>query len=101
MPRPEETPLSALRRDEIICHPGGGMTFAGQGAVEVYRAIVLCSALRLLQSGIKPNRHTSMKSCLAAMGEITGKKYRRKDADAAVKDVKAWIDAQSKKMVRK
>ena len=70
--------------NEITAHPGGGMTFAGPKGVDVYRATVLASALRLYaKTGMKPNSAYTPSNMLRAAGEMTGAIYKRGQYEAA------------------
>lgn len=69
-----------------------GTTFAGEEAVEVYRATVLWSSLGLLSKGITPTRGLTVKKALALCTQYTGQSYKRTEIDKARNDLKVWIE---------
>lgn len=72
----------------------GGTTFVGPDAVNLFRATVLWSSLRLYaKAGILPCRGVSATSMLKQATEYTGQKYRRGQHGKASEDVKLWIEA--------
>ena len=71
------------------------MVFEGPQQVQVYRAIVLASGLRLYsKTGMKPNRMWTPTNMLRAAQSITGKRYPRGAYLAAAEDLTAWAHAQ-------
>jgi hypothetical protein len=70
----------------------GGTMFAGPDATALFRAATLRSALGLLKAGISPTRGVTMTKALKMASEITGKKYKRTEADKAREDLKVWCD---------
>lgn len=76
----------------IITGPGG-ITFAGKDAVQAYRAIVLRSALAMLDKGIIPTRGMTKRKALAMASGYTGKAYRNTEIEKARADLQVWIDA--------
>jgi hypothetical protein len=80
--------------DSIIHHSGGGISFNGPDAVNLFRATALWSALGLYaKTGIKPNRAWTPTVMLKMAGEYSGKTYKRGQHDQARADVKVWMDA--------
>jgi hypothetical protein len=81
--------------------PDGGILFSGREAVEVYQAIALRSALRLLEAGIKPGRGWTLGKALIRATSITGVEYKgKKDIERAREDLRAWYMAQRESLVR-
>lgn len=77
----------------IITGPGG-ITFAGKDAVQAYRAIVLRSALAMLDKGIIPTRGMTKRKALTMAAAITGRfHYRNTQIEEARADLQVWIDA--------
>ncbi len=75
----------------------GGTTFAGPLAVNVYRATVIASALRLYaQTGMKANRAYTPSNMLAAATQITGKTYKRGHYLRAAFDLTEWAHEQAR-----
>ena len=73
---------------------GGGTAFVGPAAVDLYRAAVLRSALKLyVKTGIKANRMYTPTAMLATAGAITGKRYRRGQMADALADLTLAIEA--------
>lgn len=73
----------------------GATVFAGEAAVNVYRAIALASALKLYaNTGMKANRMWTPTNMLSTATSITGKKYKRGEYMTAHTDLKAWADEQ-------
>jgi hypothetical protein len=78
--------------DSNITVSQGGTTYAGPDAVNLYRAAVIRSALKLLIKGIKPTRGATMTSTLALVKEYTGKTYKRTEGERAIDDMTIWIE---------
>lgn len=72
----------------------GGTMFAGEDAVDLYRAAVLKGAIGLLTKGISPTRGLTMKRALALATEYTGTPYKRTQAAQAITDLAAVIEAK-------
>jgi len=70
---------------------GDAVAFSGPDAVRLYQAAALMSGIGLLQKGIKPNRHWTMKAALAMATRFTGNTYKRNEADRARADLHIWI----------
>ena len=70
---------------------GDAVAFSGPDAVRCYQAAALLSGIGLLQKGIKPNHHWTMKAALAMATRFTGKAYRRGEADQAMRDLHIWV----------
>jgi hypothetical protein len=68
------------------------LVFKGPDGVKTYRAMVLRAGLRLYaKTGMKPNRAWTPGAMLRAAGLITGKTYKRREYDKAVRDLGAWL----------
>jgi hypothetical protein len=78
----------------ITVFKGGGMSFSGPDAVELFRAATLKSALGLLSKGIRPTRGLTMTKALKMVTEYTGQTYKRSVAEAerARTDLTVWIE---------
>lgn len=71
----------------------GGVTFVGEDAVGVYQATVLKSAIRMMKTGMKPNRAYTWKSVAATVSRLTGEKFTgKRDADAMMMALDAYRD---------
>lgn len=82
-----------MQQSEIIHHKGGGVTLAGPDAVNLYRAVVLCSGLKFYaKTRMKLTRHATGPVMLSMATEYTGKTYKRGQYEQAAADVKVWID---------
>ena len=76
---------------------GDAVGFHGHEAVDVYRAFMLASHLKLYaKSGIIPTRGVGITKMLALAGHFTGKAYKRGEALKASEDCLAW--AQTMKL---
>jgi hypothetical protein len=74
-----------------IVHHESGTSFNGRGAVDVYRAIVLASALRMYaRSGIKANRAYTPTAMLKAAEEYVGHPFKRGQYAEAAEELSAW-----------
>jgi hypothetical protein len=63
------------------------------GAIDIYRARVIASSLRLYaKTGMKPNRAYTPTSMLKAASGITGEKYKRGEYLKAAADLTALAD---------
>ena len=71
---------------------GDATGFMGFDAVNLYRATVLWSGIRLLQQGIQPTRGFTMTKALKMASNYTHKPYKRTESDKARADLKVWID---------
>lgn len=77
----------------VQTHAGGGASFVGPDAVNLYRAITLRSALSLFaKTGMVPTRGVTATSMLAMASEYTGKKYKRGQHQQAANDMVTWIE---------
>lgn len=80
-----------ISNTDSITNSGAGTTFTGTGGVNVYRATVIASALRLYaKTGMKANRAYTPTAMLAAANEITGHHYRRGQYEAAAAGLTEW-----------
>jgi len=77
--------------DSYIHHGRGGTMFAGPDAVALVRVTALWSGIGLLQHGILPSRGWSMTKALKWAGVVTGKTYKRTQANEARGDLQIWI----------
>jgi len=69
----------------------GGTIFSGPLGVNIYRATVIASALKLYaNTGMKANRAYTPSNMLAAATEITGIKFKRGEYLKAAEALKAW-----------
>jgi hypothetical protein len=68
------------------------VTYSGSDAVELFRAATLRSALGLLQKGIMPTRGLNMTKALGLAERYTGRKYKRTESAAAIRDITVWIE---------
>ena len=81
--------------DSFIQHTAGGALFSGPDAVRLQQAITLRSAIKMyVRSGgqIIPTRGMGITKMLALTGTITGKKYKRTQAEDAMRDLHIWIE---------
>lgn len=80
---------------DSITHSAGGVMFAGAGAVDVFRAITLKSALNsYAKHGLRMNRALTPTRMLTLATEYTGVKYKRGEHAKAATDLAAIIDAK-------
>lgn len=86
--------------DSYISHSPSSTTFAGPDATRLFQAATIRAAIGLLKVGIKPTRSYTMTKALAAATAITGKTYKRGDAEQARTDLKTWCDAMSMALPR-
>jgi len=70
---------------------GDAVAFHGTDAVRMFQAAALASGIGLLMKGIKPHRGWTMKAALATASTITGKTYKRSEADKARADLSMWV----------
>lgn len=77
---------------EIVVGKQGLIAFSGPDATELYAAVVLKSAIGLLEKGIQPTRGYTMKRALAACKRYTGKTYKRGQSEQAKADLTVWIE---------
>ena len=80
----------------VIAYEHGGGAYVGPEAVDLFRARMLASSLRLYaKTGTIPTRGANLKFMLGMACQYTGKRYRVSKAQAmlAAEDVKAWADA--------
>ena len=67
-------------------------TFVGPDATELFRAVTIRSALRLLMNGITPRRGVTLTKTLKLVEKYTGRSYKRTEAAQALDDLKVWIE---------
>lgn len=78
----------------IAVHKTGGMTFSGEDATNLFRAMTLASSLGLYaKCGMIPTRGVTITKMLGMATEYTGKKYKRGEALRAQEDVRLWCEA--------
>jgi hypothetical protein len=76
----------------ITIHKDGGFTLAGADAVNLYRAAVLASSLKLFaKTGMIPTRGVTGSKMLAMATQYTGKKYKRGEHMKASEDITVWV----------
>lgn len=76
----------------------GGTTFTGDG-IQLFRAVTLKSAIKLHRDcGMIPTRGMTITKLFGIAQQITGKKYKRGQHDAAIADLTVWIDAANAAM---
>lgn len=82
-----------MNDSSVTLHRDGGITFSGPDATLLYTAISLRGAIRLFsKTGIAPGRGYTGSTMLGSAGQLTGKKYKRGQYEAAVADLTVWID---------
>lgn len=78
-------------QSSITYHQGGAISFEGPDAVAFYAAAVLASSLGLYaKCKMIPTRGVTITVMLAHASKITGKTYKRGDAQKAADDVRLW-----------
>lgn len=80
-----------MRQSAIVVGKGGTL-FAGHDAVQLFRAIALNSALRMLKAGLQPTRGLTRTKALAMVTPYTGQTYKRTELDRAAQDLHVWIE---------
>ena len=81
-----------------VTHHNGGTTFTGD-AIHLYRAVTLKGAIKLHRDhGMIPTRGMTITKLFGIAQQITGKKYKRGQHDAAIQDLTVWIDAANASM---
>jgi len=79
----------------ITQHKGGGTSFTGRAAVNLYAAVVLLSGIRFyLKTGMKVSSGYTPTNMLAAATGHTGKTYKRGQLAQAALDLDAFIQEQ-------
>jgi hypothetical protein len=79
---------------EISIHKGGGVTYAGPDATNLFRAKMLRASIRMHRDcGMIPTRGVTITKMFAIAGQYSGKKYKRGQHDAAIADLDLWINA--------
>jgi len=69
------------------------IVLTGDG-ITAYRAVALKVGLKLyVKTGLKPNSKWTLMNMLSSAGRITGKVYKRSQANEAIADLEAWIRA--------
>ena len=72
---------------------GGGSSYVGPDAVNLYRAVTVASGLRMYaRSKMLLTRGATITVLLRIAGEYTGKKYKRGQAELASEDMRVWIE---------
>lgn len=70
-------------------------TFTGPDQVNIARAIIMKSALKLYaKTGMRVNRAYTPTAMLNVATEYTGKQYKRGQHAEAAKDLETWIKEQ-------
>ena len=79
--------------DNYVKISASSVDFVGSDAVALYRALTLRNAIALHQkSGIIPTRGMGIMKMFERANEFTGKKYKRGDHDAVMRDLTVWIE---------
>ena len=78
----------------------GGVTYAGPDATQLFRAITLRSALKMLSAGITPTRGMTKRKALAMCKPYTGQDYKNTAAEIerAQGDLTGWIESMKSAM---
>lgn len=78
--------------DRIVHHEGGTM-FEGKGAVAVYRAITIASALTFYaKTGMKVNCAYTPSAMMRAAAGITGRTFKARAYDEAAQALRDWAE---------
>lgn len=78
--------------DSNIVVGKGYTSFSGPDATELFRAMMLKSALKLANHGIQATRGLTKTKALSMVERYTGKKYKRTQLDIAIQDLTIWIE---------
>lgn len=77
----------------VETHKGGGVSFVGRDAVNLFRAISLKQALAMYaEFGMLLARNLSATAMLKMATEYTGQKYKRGQHQQASDDMVIWIE---------
>lgn len=77
----------------VEVHEGGGTSFVGPDAVNLYRAITLKVALKMYaKSGMLMTRTVRPTNMLLLATEYTGKSYKRGEHAKAAEELTVWIE---------
>lgn len=81
-----------MDNNEITLRADGTVSmYTGKDAVNVFRARVLASSIRLFaKTGLKPTRGVSGRAMLDMATTYSGKKYKRGEYERAAQDVDTW-----------
>lgn len=80
-------------------HTSGGTTLAGPDAVNLYRAMVLRSSIRLYEkTGMIPTRGLTITKMFMMAKQYTGKMYKRGQYALVLSDLQTWIDTMKAAM---
>lgn len=78
---------------------GDARAFVGRGAVEVYRAAVIASGLRLYAAtGMKPNRAYTPSAMMRAARSITGRAFKARDYEGAAAALSEWVQGEKERI---
>ena len=81
-----------MQQSEIVHHKSGGISLVGPDAINLYRAVMLASSLRLYaKTGMIPTRGVTAMVMLKIAKEYTGKTYKRGQYEQAAQDVDVWV----------
>jgi hypothetical protein len=76
-------------------HKSGGVSFVGDEAVDVFRAMAIASALKLYaKTGIRANRAYTPKAMMSAASKITGKPFKPRAYLEAADALTAFAEAK-------
>ena len=82
-----------MQDSEIVLHKGGGASLQGPDAMAYFKAVQLCSFLKLYaKTKIIPTRGVTGPVMLRLAKEFTGKDYKRGQYLQAAEDVRVWIE---------
>lgn len=84
-----------MNEDRIVAEQGGGISFVGHDAVELYRVMHIRAAIKLYAAtGIIPTRGVGIKKMLAMAGSYTNRRYpaTKHSAALAIADLTVWIE---------
>ena len=80
-----------MKTNYIEGNAAGGMSFVGPKAVDVFKATVIASGLRLYaKTGMKPNRNYTPKNMMYHAALMTGLKFKARDYEGAAAALTAW-----------
>lgn len=79
--------------DNGIHHTAGGVIATGMG-VSIFQALAIKHGLKAIKLGMRVNRAYTPKNCMAMASKITGKKFKARDYDGAIKALEEWCEAR-------
>ena len=82
----------------VTLHNDGGFTLTGD-AIPMFQVITLKGAIKLHKAcGMIPTRGMTITKMLQSASNVTGKKYKRGQHDAAIADLELWLAAAKASM---